>query len=827
MDPVKRQIERETLAVQRGIARMMEEVAEAKRLNREYDLPIGARVVAELVHAMIPPVKRLQAEGRKHIIQAVTTGRRLSGWEDLVQLLDARTLAYLTVRSALTAQSAGVRYLNSPGLTPVQTTAIQVGYHVWLEAKYEAMRAGERQAGKEPGGENRLLKLQRSVRERNPRTVRAWLRRLEYTEILSSKERWTPATRLLLGTQLLSVMLDVPECPLENRLAAVSKGKTIRTIAVKPAFSDKLAGLYLDAAITRPYRMAMVTTPRPWVWTGTQYDGGFMAPDTIPFLVGARPGTGTAQLTPDTVSDTALRAVNVAQRTPWRVNTVVLGVVRAAVGDWDTYADLLGVAPFRSLPEDVAPDVWTAMSHEERGKLKFKRLEVHNENHRQKAKRQGLMRVVTTASHDQLEPRLYFPHGLDWRRRVYPVVQDLHPQADDLSRGLLELAEGVPLGTEGYKWLVFRCAQTYGYDKGSREEQAEWFNTNIDMIFAVASDPLGAGLPELRKVALGGDDPWQFLAACIEVCRVPADPEGRAAFVSHLPVYVDGTCNGLQHLSAMGRDQAGALATNLTGCPTRQDIYELVATAVNQQLTADQSEAGAAWKARGVGRSTVKRGVMTKPYGLTSIGMRDQLKEDRWTTDNREAGLLAAYMNAAIEETVQAAALIMEWLQFNAAELARHGRPFTWETPDGSIITQAYWTPQMLRVTTNLGTLWVKRDSPPQNDLKVNKQRHGIVPNLIHSFDAAHLSQVLASLPASSVQSIAVIHDSFGTHAACMDTLVGIIKQTFCGIYQTDWLATIQQAFVDQAPPGVELRDPPELGTWCPDEVLSSEFFFY
>jgi DNA-directed RNA polymerase len=34
-------------------------------------------------------------------------------------------------------------------------------------------------------------------------------------------------------------------------------------------------------------------------------------------------------------------------------------------------------------------------------------------------------------------------------------------------------------------------------------------------------------------------------------------------FVSHLPVPLDGSCNGLQHLAAMGRDVVGAQATNI------------------------------------------------------------------------------------------------------------------------------------------------------------------------------------------------------------------------------------------------------------------------
>ena len=57
--------------------------------------------------------------------------------------------------------------------------------------------------------------------------------------------------------------------------------------------------------------------------------------------------------------------------------------------------------------------------------------------------------------------------------------------------------------------------------------------------------------------------PWQFLAACFEIrdALASGDPE---SFPSHLPVHQDGTCNGLQHYAALGRDSEGGASVNLT-----------------------------------------------------------------------------------------------------------------------------------------------------------------------------------------------------------------------------------------------------------------------
>jgi DNA-directed RNA polymerase len=48
-----------------------------------------------------------------------------------------------------------------------------------------------------------------------------------------------------------------------------------------------------------------------------------------------------------------------------------------------------------------------------------------------------------------------------------------------------------------------------------------------------------------------------------------------ASYVSHLPVHMDGSCNGLQHYAALGRDEAGGRAVNLLPSNTPQDVYKV------------------------------------------------------------------------------------------------------------------------------------------------------------------------------------------------------------------------------------------------------------
>ena len=54
------------------------------------------------------------------------------------------------------------------------------------------------------------------------------------------------------------------------------------------------------------------------------------------------------------------------------------------------------------------------------------------------------------------------------------------------------------------------------------------------------------------------DSPWQLLSACMEISEALNFEGGVENFQSNLAIYQDGSCNGLQHYAAMGRDTEGA-----------------------------------------------------------------------------------------------------------------------------------------------------------------------------------------------------------------------------------------------------------------------------
>lgn len=108
---------------------------------------------------------------------------------------------------------------------------------------------------------------------------------------------------------------------------------------------------------------------------------------------------------------------------------------------------------------------------------------------------------------------------------------------------------------------------------------------NMDLILDSADHPLTG-----KKWWAESDEPWQTLACCMEIADVLRSPDVKQ-FRSHFPIHQDGSCNGLQHYAALGRDSAGAFSVNLTPADVPQDVYSAVVALVEQQRQKD-AEAG-------------------------------------------------------------------------------------------------------------------------------------------------------------------------------------------------------------------------------------------
>jgi len=523
------------------------------------------------------------------------------------------------------------------------------------------------------------------------------------------------------------------------------------------------------------------------------------------------------------ISPELLDSINIVQSTKWTINRQILDVLEQA---WMN-GDVLGGLPSpedEKLPDQIADDVWEKMPKQEKSAHKSRLAAVHSANAREQSKREELLRKLQLAGDLRDEQYIWMPHSIDFRGRLYPLPQDLHPQGDDVSRALLMFGDGKELGPTGARWLAIRLANNYGMDKMPLDERVKWTLDHESDIIDSATNPLDG-----YRFWNSAEEPWQFLAACMEWKMYL---ERGDSFVSHLPIHIDGSCNGLQHLSAMVRDPKGAKATNLTSSKERSDIYSAVADKVAEIVEAD-AKAGkpeaVAWRGK-ISRKVVKRGVMTLPYGVTDLGIRDQIIADRHTeglpgSPMANANYLKDCLVSAIDDTISAARVVMGFLQGISENLAEHNIPFSWTTPIEFKVTQAYWGKVRSDIKTIYGklSLW---NEDKQIGLNKRKQMLASAPNVIHSFDAAHLCKTVNTCHRLfEIKDFSVIHDSYGTHACNMDELAQTLRHEFVNIYRQDWLRKIYDE-VRLYAPSVPLPLPPKMGEFNIEEVLDSEFFF-
>jgi DNA-directed RNA polymerase, mitochondrial len=238
------------------------------------------------------------------------------------------------------------------------------------------------------------------------------------------------------------------------------------------------------------------------------------------------------------------------------------------------------------------------------------------------------LRIAEEFKNDEI----YFPWNIDFRGRAYPIPQNLNHMGSDFCRGLLKFAEAKPLGPSGLDWLKCHLCNLFGNNKISMKERIAWSQGNMDEIIDSATNPIDG-----NRWWVTAENPFQALAACIEIHRAieSGDPE---SYMCSLPVHQDGSCNGLQHYAALGKDKPGGQAVNLLPSERPQDVYSEVLVLVLETLEKDilisPDEEIQALRKKGecarliygkVDRKVIKQTVMTSVYGVTPMGARLQI----------------------------------------------------------------------------------------------------------------------------------------------------------------------------------------------------------
>ncbi|XP_068730519.1 DNA-directed RNA polymerase, mitochondrial-like [Montipora capricornis] len=392
----------------------------------------------------------------------------------------------------------------------------------------------------------------------------------------------------------------------------------------------------------------------------------------------------------------------------------------------------------------------------------------------------------------------WLPINLDFRGRVYPIPPHCSHVGDDLSRGMLQFAKGVPLGEKGLDRLKIHLVTLHGAQKkASLDERLQYANNLMEDVLDSANNPLTG-----RGWWMTSDDPWQTLATCMEIADALRSPDP-TQFISHQPVHQDGSCNGLQHYAALGQDSYGAKQVNLMPADRPQDVYEEVAKLVEAARLRDASTGQEiAKELEGkVTRRVVKQTVMTIVYGVTFVGGRLQIErqlKDLEMDDKlvfKASTYLVAKVFDSIGEMFTAARAIQNWFASSATQIALSGHYVDWYTPLGLYVSQPYSkNPPRKVVRTKLQWMLIKSKGLPHIPPDSRKQRGAFPPNFVHSLDSTHM-MLTALYCQRSGATFSSVHDSFWTHAANVGVMNRICREQFVKLHSQPILEELQKHF--------------------------------
>ena len=797
--------EREVKAIADGVARM-------QRSMEHTDLTKPERMVIVQRYEILAAAIKADQEA---LLGGMAMRGRPQTWGPAYLTISAEKLAVITLGVA--ASSIGIGAAESMKLV---NTASRIAEDVKREHELEEILRINRERNKENKGFSRnFTNRLRGDTEK--------IKKL-YKKMNDGSLKWSITERIGIGSRLIKILAD---CKIGWDITLTRDGKK-QIYFIQPneeLYNEILKNTDDCLEMANPYFKPMTCPPVPWSHSGSTISGGYRMLKANGVKYRGNAASHRLDLSSHPMAE-ALAGINAIQSVEWEIDTDTLSMVkRIMMANNPEWSHLIPIAqtnrpkldPIESGASKAEIKIWRQKKEAVMSSLK-------------EAASRRLSTAFAIATADALVGKpVFFVHEFDWRGRIYPVSAGLSPQGTDLEKALLRYSERFPLGKNGLNRLKIWAAGCAGVDKVSFEDRIKWWDTT----WGNSPDPDN----DMRWSEY--DDPFLFAQAAREIRRAIASGSP-ATYMSNISVCVDGSQNGLQHLSAMGRDEIGGEAVNLVDGDVPRDLYAAVGNLVFVAVDGDAQEmlkSGNAtdelgqplpplvWqeqlevaKAR---RKTVKRSVLAYPYGVTKSGMCNGLMEDGFTdglpgSKHRNAWYLAEKIDLAVRDVVISAARLMDWFRSVAESLGTRGIPLYWETPVGFPCCMRYAVKYEKRIEVNGFKFAVYEDT---DEIHTAAQIRGVVANIVHSFDASHAVRTCLRLVGQGYKSFHFVHDSFGCHAGRVDYLNAALRQEFVRIHSEDLIGWFKAYAESHA---VAVNVIPPSGKLDLEQVKTSKFFF-
>ncbi|XP_042503767.1 DNA-directed RNA polymerase 3, chloroplastic-like isoform X1 [Macadamia integrifolia] len=834
----RRQIKEETEAWERAAA----EYKELERVMCEKKLAPNLPYVKFLFLGWFEPLKEAIAKEQR----LRRTKRQKAAYAPYIDLLPADKMAVIVMHKIM----ALMMVTPEEGCVRVVQAAIHIGEAIEQEVRIQRFleRTKKCQSGKmiesckhEDVSTELEILWERVKRLMKKKRLMAVQKLVKSEDDISS---WGRAAQAKLGSRLLELLTEtafvqppanqLPDGPPEIYPAFRHRIKILTKEAGQRARKrcgviecDPLVLKGLDRTgrhMVIPYVPMLIP---PQKWKGYDKGGHLFLPSYVMRTHGAKQQQYAVRNVPRKQMRKVFEALDTLGNTRWRVNKRILDVVESL---WDQGGNIGGLVDRGDIPIPEKPDSGD-LTVIQRWKWSMRKAKkINRELHAQRCDTELKLSVARKMKD---EDGFYYPHNLDFRGRAYPMHSHLNHLSSDLCRGVLEFAEGRPLGKSGLHWLKIHLGNLYGggVEKLSCDGRVTFVENHLDDIFDSAEEPVGG-----NRWWLNAEDPFQCLAACINLSEALKTWSPHTV-ISHLPIHQDGSCNGLQHYAALGRDSLEAAAVNLIAREKPADVYSEIAARVFNIMKMDSQKDPAnnrtALLAKvlidQVDRKLVKQTVMTSVYGVTYIGAREQIKkrlqEKGHIADDRllfSASCYAAKVTlTALGEMFQAARGIMGWLGECAKIIAEENQAVRWTSPLGLPVVQPYHKTKRHLIRTSLQVLALQRES---DLIDAKRQRTAFPPNFVHSLDGSHMMMTAISCRDAGLH-FAGVHDSFWTHACDVDKMNQILREKFVELHSMPVLEKLLESF-QASYPTLAFPPLPERGNFDLREVLKSPYFF-
>ncbi|XP_060797384.1 DNA-directed RNA polymerase, mitochondrial [Neoarius graeffei] len=676
--------------------------------------------------------------------------------------------------------------------------------------------------------------------------------------LLSDETPWPHMLVIQLGSFLVDLLVRELKIP-NNILNPAQENKLIPVLYHMYTFRSSrqigfikphpiLTQIQSEAMETKltfdSYVMPMLCPPVPWT---SAKSGAYLLTPTK--LMRSVEGAIQHQLLLEKRQDEELHAVldSLSQlgNCAWRINKPLLDIIISIFNNKGD--EKLDVPP----PISEAPEIPRFNPHDptytpaEKAYLKHEATRAKKKVAEMHSLRMDALYKLSIANHMRHDI-FWFPHNMDFRGRTYPCPPYFNHLGSDVTRAILLFAEGKPLGPKGLDWLKIHLVNLTGLKKrSSLAGRLEYANTIMDDILDSADNPLTG-----KKWWMNADEPWQTLACCMEIANASRSHDP-TQFISHFPVHQDGSCNGLQHYAALGRDVIGATSVNLMPCEEPQDVYSGVAQQVEEFRVRDAAKGiKIAQVLEGfISRKVVKQTVMTVVYGVTRYGGRLQIekrlkeindfpKEYIWDASH----YLVHQVFSSLKEMFTGTREIQDWLTESARLIAKSGSTVEWVTPLGLPIVQPYHRTRNHVLKSNIQCLSLQINHDVYERPDTVKQKNAFPPNFIHSLDSTHMMLTALNCYSAGLTFVSV-HDCYWTHALTVDIMNKVCREQFVALHSQPILQGLSKFLLQKycsGPPGNTkskkfleywkmlqlLGKVPETGDFDLQRVKESTYFF-